>query len=247
MAHRERSPTNRDAPGRDPDPAVTAGYPPVARPRTRLEITLLCLLARAANSGGGLVRTLREFPIGGHGQSPGAVYPALERLAEAQFIERRQRKRGRRWLYGRARKGHAGRYFPKTRQHEYVLTYRGIAELRRWAREPVTRTDMLERPDFLLLRFAVIPGLLGPAAAPRFLAQYARVARELALHTRRYLERFAIDPVHPHRDMSPSVRHALDLTIEVMRARGRWARRARGRRAGTAGCPPARPPIVPRR
>lgn len=207
------------------------GYPPVTRRRTRLEITLMCLLARGANSGGGLVRILRECPIGGHGQSPGAVYPALARLADAEFIHKRPRRRGRRWLCGRRKKGYAGRYYPKKRQTEYVLTYRGIAELRRWAKEPVTSADMLERPDFLLLRFALLPGLLGPAATQRFLAEYERVARSLTAHTRRYVEIFGVDPVHPARDMSESVRLGFELTIDVLRARSRWAwRAARGNR-----------------
>lgn len=202
---------------------LTRGHPPVRRRRTRLEITLMCLLARGGNTGSGLVRILRECPIGGHGQSPGAVYPALERLEEAEFLHRRVRKSSRRRLCGRSRTGFEGRYFPKKRQREYLLTYRGIAELRRWAREPVTRADMLERPDFLLLKYLMIPGLLGAAASRRFLEQYERTAEEIAGDTRRYFDWFEIDAWGSGRDMSPTVRRAFELTIDVMRTRLRWA------------------------
>jgi DNA-binding PadR family transcriptional regulator len=199
----------------------------------------MCLLARGANTGNGLVRLLREFPVGGHGQSPGAVYPALRRLEDAEFVQHRLRKRGRRWLCGRSKQGYLRRYYPRKRQREYVLTYRGIAELRRWAREPVTRADLLERPDFLLLRFAMVPGLLGPVATQRFLGQYARIAREVTEDTRRYVERFAIDSVDATRDMSANVRLAFDLTIDVLDARARWAWRAS---RGAGGRPPRGPP-----
>lgn len=213
---------------------VSHGYPPVSRPRTRLEITLMCLLARGANTGNGLVRILRECPIGGHGQSPGAVYPALQRLEEAEFVQARLRKSSGRRLCGRARKGSDRRYFPKKRHREYVLTYRGLDELRRWARAPVTRADMLERPDFLLLRYMMIPGLIGAGAARRFLDQYRRVARGVATDTLRYLGRFGVDRADAERDMSETVRLAFHLTIDLMRTRRRWAGDAsrRGRRPG---------------
>ena len=212
---------------------LTRGHPPVHRRRTRLEITLMCLLARGGNTGSGLVRILRECPIGGHGQSPGAVYPALQRLEEAEFLQRRLWRSSRRRLCGWTRTGFEGRYFPKKRQQAYVLTYRGIAELRRWAREPVTRADMLERPDFLLLKYLMIPGLIGTAATRRFLDQYERTAREIAGDTQRYVDWFQVDASGSERDMSATVRRAFELTIDVLRARLHWADRAMSRRSGT--------------
>lgn len=189
----------------------------------------MCLIARAPMTGSQLVTLLRRYPLAGTGKSPGAVYPALYRLEEAGLVCARSRPTSHvRALYAArrgagVRRGSGVEGVPGARDargaREFGLTGEGVVRLRRWATRRVTRTEVLERPQHLLLRFAMCTGLAGPTAARRVALQCRRVCAELA--------RELVDEIDRDRGTaSPSARLAMECTLALLEARVAWARRA---------------------
>jgi len=193
------------------------------RSRTPLEYALMCLIARAPRTGNEIVRLLREYPLAGTGKSPGAVYPALHRLADAGLVRCRPRARCEVDALYRQNAGSpiaAAGLTPGVRRfREHGLTRRGVADLRTWAVGPVTRAEVLERPDHLLLRFSFLVGLAGGTAARRFAAQYRRVAEQLTAELSGALN-------EARAESSPSSRLAMELSLRLLEARVAWAGQA---------------------
>ena len=194
------------------------------RSRTPLEYALMCLIARAPTTGNELVRLLREYPLAASGQSPGAVYPALHRLADAGLVKSRRRPRSEADAMSRQNAGSrlagVGRPTPGVRRfREHGLTGKGVASLREWALRPVTRAEVLGRPDHLLLRFSFVVGLAGGTAARRFAAQYRRVAEGLTVDMAHALN-------EARAEASPSARLAMELSLRLLEVRVAWAAQA---------------------
>lgn len=195
------------------------------RERTPLENALMCLIARAPMTGSELTRLLTRYPLAGTGKSPGAVYPALHRLAETGLVCGRPRRMGTdRSLALRARHRRAAAGGPVIARErgtvqEFGLTREGVVRLTAWAARRVTRREVLERPEHLMLRFALLPGLAGPTAARRLVLQCRRVCRELAEEL--------VDEIEGQRgEASPSARLAMECTLALLEARVAWAQRA---------------------
>ena len=186
------------------------GFEERYRRRTPLEYSVMCLVARRPSTGYEITRLLQEYPLAGRGKSPGAIYPALERLVQSGLVQSRRRvpRRVRTVL-----ESSHGRWI-----REHGLTRAGVVELRRWATGPVTGTEMLERPEQLLLRFSVIIGLAGGQAAQRFVREYRQVARRLA-------EDLSAS-MGLARDASPTARLWMELSLQMARVRLLWARKA---------------------
>ena len=184
----------------------------------------MCLVARAPMTGSEITRLLTRYPLAGTGKSPGAVYPALHRLQEARLVCSRPRwgdtarSRAIRGQVWRAVTGKESRRPDPPTVREWGLTYGGIVRLRGWASRRVGRTEVLERPEHLLLRFALCTGLVGPTATRRLALQCRRVCGELAAELVAELEGGG--------GASPSGRLALEWTLGVLEARVAWARRA---------------------
>ena len=187
--------------------------------RSHLEITLMCLIARAPATGARLVRLLREHPLMGRGQSPGAVYPALRRLREAGLVTSRAKPRREALASFRARTGKYRDGRCARRFRECLLTAEGLEHLKDWAVQPVTRGEILERPDDLLLRFAFLSGLQGPEAVRSFLEGYEARAEELRQELGEFLG-------EDRGELSTSGRLALELELALVQTRRDWARRA---------------------
>ena len=185
----------------------------------------MCLIARAPLTGSELTRLLTRYPLAGTGKSPGAVYPALHRLAEAGLLCRRprwvrtDRSRALRARLARAAAGGPVQGPVGGTVEEFGLTPVGVARLRVWATRRVTRTEVLERPEHLMLRFALCTGLSGPTAARKLALQCRRVCRDLAVELVQEIQRSGADS-------SPSARLALQLTLALLEARVAWSERA---------------------
>jgi len=194
----------------------------------------MCLVARAPMTGSQLVRLLRRYPLAGTGKSPGAVYPALYRLEAAGLVlGRRRRPRRTRilsaWSPGETEAGDetgapSGADAPSGANRrrgvqEYGLTRDGVVRLRQWATRRVTRTEVLERPEHLLLRFAMCTGLSGPTAARRLALQCRRVCRVLSAELAEEIDRW-------RGTTSPSARLAMECSMALLDARVTWSRRA---------------------
>ena len=96
-------------------------------------------------------------PMGSFSDSPGAIYPALQRLEKAGLIR------------GRVEDGSDLR-----RKRTFRLTESGMAALKQWLRQPVTREDVLRGIDELMLRFSFMDNGLGEAATARFLKLFRK-------------------------------------------------------------------------
>jgi hypothetical protein len=185
----------------------------------------MCLIARAPMTGSEITGLLTRYPLAGTGKSPGAVYPALYRLAEAGLVcgrprwTRTDRSRALRARLRRAAAG--GPPVPPERGtvREFGLTHAGVVRLRAWATRRVTRTEVLERPEHMMLRFALCTGLAGPTAARRVALQCRRVCRDMAADMSSELARRV-------RTASPSARLAMECSLELLETRVAWSRRA---------------------
>src|SRR3974377_2146876 len=113
-----------------------------------LGYALLGLLHQKERPGYDLRKVFAETAMGNYSSSPGAIYPALERLEAGGLI------RGKVEEAGRLR-----------RRCVYRLSPKGLAELKKWLARPIERTDVLRGVPELMLRFAFLHPALGAGAA----------------------------------------------------------------------------------
>jgi DNA-binding PadR family transcriptional regulator len=123
-----------------------------------LEYVLLGLLGQGPRSGYDLRKVFTLTPLRHHSDSPGAVYPALRRLQRRRWIDAAPTAGGR-------------------RRQELRLNDRGRAAFEAWLRRPITRDDVIRRGSELLMRFALMGGILDASAQASFLRQYRNEMR----------------------------------------------------------------------
>src|SRR5262245_20355774 len=169
-----------------------------------LRSALLGLLAQGPRSGYDLRKQFAETPMQVFSDSPGSIYPALQRLRrEGLIVEASPRRR-------------SGR-----RRQDFKLTPAGLRELEAWLRRPITRQDVIRSLDELMLRFAFTGEVLGVARTREFLRElHAQLSAYVA-----ELESFH-EAAAPH--MSLSGRLALQSGIDGFRLHARWAKEALG-------------------
>lgn len=112
-----------------------------------LGYALLGLIHQKPSSGYDLRRMFAETAMGNYSSSPGAIYPALERLAGRGLIAGEVQASG------------------GLRRRLYRLTPSGETELRKWLVRPIERDDVMRGASDLMLRFAFIETALGVEAA----------------------------------------------------------------------------------
>jgi DNA-binding PadR family transcriptional regulator len=117
-----------------------------------LGYALLGLVHQKPSSGYDLRKIFAETAMGSYSSSPGAIYPALERLE----------KRG--LLRSEVEEGSGLR-----RRRVYRLTANGTRELKRWLSRAVTRGEVVRGIAELMLRFAFMERTLGARGAIQFL------------------------------------------------------------------------------
>jgi DNA-binding PadR family transcriptional regulator len=169
---------------------------------TTLGFALLGLLHQAPQSGYDLRKVFATTALANYSSSPGAIYPALERLERAKLIE------------SRVDRAHTLR--PKM---VYRPTKAGTAALRRWLTREVTREDAERRMDDLMLRFAFHSILDDAGETYRFLSAFIRQVEGCLVELKRQRSLF-----HPEAPLHP--RLALDAGIEQFAGAARWARKA---------------------
>jgi DNA-binding PadR family transcriptional regulator len=175
----------------------------------RLDHALLGLLHEKPQSGYALRKLFATSPMGHFSDSPGSIYPALRRLERQGLIT-----------------GVAEGKSLRPRQ-VFRLTPSGMSELRNWLSAPVTRDELVHGGGDVMLRFAFVGQLLGPARTSEFIAQLATVLEEYVEE----LERF-------HAQQGPGMllvpRLALESGITLYRAQRDWARRTARQLEGPA-------------
>ena len=119
---------------------------------SKLGCALLGLLQQRPSSGYDLRKIFSTTAMTTYSDSPGAIYPALQRLQQRGFIR------------GSIESGSGMR-----RRQVFRLTAQGTAELRKWIARPVLRADIIRGLDEVMLRFAFSEQAVGPSASVRIL------------------------------------------------------------------------------
>lgn len=173
------------------------------KPLTPLAGALLGLINEQPRSGYDLRRVFALTPMGHFSDSPGAIYPALQRLRRAGLVEST--------VEGEA----------TLRPREiYRLTPAGLDALRAWATAPPTRDDIIAGVQIVLLRFVLTYSSAGVDLSRRFLERFEH---ELVAYLRELREYYRVTAPAMH----PGGRLGLENGLAVFDAHVRWCRRAR--------------------
>lgn len=172
---------------------------------TNLELLLLALLRPRPASGYALRKSFTTTPLGHYSDSPGSIYPALQRLRRRGLIRPlpHQPTNGR-------------------RKQLFTTTPRGLSELRSWLKRPVTREELLHDPQGLMLRFVFCAQFFGDASARAFVSQLGTRLQETILELESFLR-------GPGKALPTAGRLAVEQGLEGYRALARWAARAGNR------------------
>ena len=117
-----------------------------------LGYALLGLVHQRPSSGYDLRKLFAETAMGSYSSSPGAIYPALERLEKRGLIK------------SVVEEGSGLR-----RRRVYRVTAKGTRELKQWLSSPITRGEIVRGLAELMLRFAFMERALGAQASIKFL------------------------------------------------------------------------------
>lgn len=175
-----------------------------AAPLSPLTLAVLGLLAQRPLSGYDLRKIFATTSMGHFSASPGAIYPALDRLAKDGLIRGKDDLR---------RELRPKRVFQPTAEGRRVL----VADLVR----PIGRDDVVWRLDCLLLRFSFIGDACGKARTRVFLRQFLAAVEQ-------YLEELSAQLAQfPRRcgGAAPNGLYALEYGLECYRTTARWIRR----------------------
>jgi DNA-binding PadR family transcriptional regulator len=167
-----------------------------------LGYALLGLLHANPSSGYALRKVFALTPMSTFSDSPGAIYPALRRLALDGLIRGRMEKS-------------AG----LRRRQVFQPTAAGIAELKKWLALPPSRDEIMRRMEEVLLRFAFMDQVMGKAASVRFLTAMERELKGYVPSLHAYL-------ASAESQMPLSARLALESGVREYDTRLRWTQDA---------------------
>ena len=119
---------------------------------SNLGYAILGLIQQKPSSGYDLRKVFASTAMKSYSDSPGAIYPALRRLAQDSFIRRR------------IEQGAGLR-----RRQVFRVTATGIVELRKWIMRPVTQDDISSGMKEVMLRFAFAEHVGGAKASIQIL------------------------------------------------------------------------------
>ena len=167
-----------------------------------MEYAILGLIRQKPSSGYDLRKIFAETAMGNYSSSPGAIYPALERLEAKRLI-----------------RGEVTESMGLRRRKAYRLTARGEAELKQWLSRPIAPNDVRRGAGELMLRFAFMEQVLGSSVATDFLVQFSAALKAYIPGLESYLLNNA-----PH--MSLSARLALECGIRGYQSLQDWTQYA---------------------
>lgn len=138
--------------------------------------------------------------MGTFSDSPGAIYPALQRLEKQGLVRSQlQPSSGRR------------------RRRIFRPTASGRRSFKAWQTKAISQDDVVHRMEELMLRFGFMDETAGPAQANRFLTSLTRELRRYVPSLRQYLKANA-------RHMPLSGRLALESGVRSYEELLRWSR-----------------------
>ncbi|MGH8020549.1 MAG: PadR family transcriptional regulator [Opitutaceae bacterium] len=147
-------------------------------PFSVLSVSILGQVLLAPQSGYSLKRMFEETAMGHFSSSPGAIYPALQRMERAG------------WIQGEVENPKALRA-----RRVYRLTKQGRAILKALFETPLTRDDIIHRMDLVLLRFAFMTSLAGRPATVAYLRDLAGLLETYVRELKRQSDQLAHAPL----------------------------------------------------
>ncbi len=165
-----------------------------------LGYALLGLLMKPS-SGYDLRKVFSSTSMKTYSGSPGAIYPALQRLQKQGLIR------------GTVEEGAGLR-----RRQVFRLTPKGLAELRAWITLPIAREDLSSGLKTVMLRFALSEPAIGPAASLAILKSLETALQPHLENLREQLQAMKAAPA--------SARLALECGIRSYESLFDWARYA---------------------
>ena len=169
---------------------------------TTLSFALLGLLQQNPASGYDLRKFFISSPMKSFSDSPGAIYPALRRLEKKGLIRSQVQDR-------------AG----LRRRRLFRLTAAGQVELKRWASEDISKTEIVSDMKELMLRFGFMDQVLGQDASAQFLRKLIAELSNYVPSLRAYFEGMG-------EEIPLSGRLALESGIVHYESTLQWARKA---------------------
>jgi DNA-binding PadR family transcriptional regulator len=183
---------------------------------TTLEYALLGLIGISPMTGYDVHKVFATTPLAHFSSSPGAIYPALRRLARRGLLDSQLDST----TEARPRR-------------VYALTGAGEEALEAWLSRPVTREELIRSGGAPILRFALAEGRLSTEEVVAYLASY-----------REALESYLEELYGHEREMTPDAplhpRLALQHGIRRYQSEVEWTKWAAGRIKRTARSPRAR-------
>ena len=134
---------------------------------TTLDYAILGLLRQGPLSGYGIQKIFTETAMGIYSSSPGTLYPALSRMEKTGIIVKSVQKDG---------------------KNKFMITDLGTVELKKWLNSPLTKKDIMQNKDILLLRFAFMDGLIDDQKKIEFLLSFKRLCSEYLDELKEYHE-----------------------------------------------------------
>jgi DNA-binding PadR family transcriptional regulator len=171
---------------------------------SKLGCALLGLLQQKPSSGYDLRKIFSTTAMTTYSDSPGAIYPALQRLQQHGLIR------------GSIESGTGLR-----RRQVFRLTAQGTAELRKWIARPVLRADVIRGLDEVMLRFAFSEQAVGASAS-------VRILQSLQAELASYIPDLHAQLSAGKATMPTSGRLALESGIKGYECLLRWTRNALG-------------------
>ena len=127
-----------------------------------LGYAILGLLHQQPRSGYDLRKIFANSPMGTFSDSPGSIYPALQRLERQRLVRSQVLESSN-----------------LRRRRVFRPTVSGKRAFKSWQTQPVTADDVIHRADELMLRFGFMDETAGATQATRFLKA---LAKELAAY-----------------------------------------------------------------
>ncbi len=183
---------------------------------TTLEYALLGLVWMSPMTGYDVHKVFASTPLAHFSSSPGAIYPALRRLARLGLLEAR---------LDRIKEARPRRVFS--------LTAAGERALELWLRQPVTREELVRGNGAPVLRFSLAGGRLSTEEILRYLETYQDALVAYLRDLKGYVQ-LTSSPENLHG------RLALDQGIRGFESELEWAKAAAAeiRRSGRASRKP---------
>ena len=138
---------------------------------TTFEYALLGIIGMSPMTGYDIHKVFVTTPLAHFSSSPGAIYPALRRLARIGLLEDR---------LDAAREARPRRV--------YSLTPRGEAALEAWLHQPVTREELIRGAGAPILRFSLAGERLSGAELLDYLQSYEKAVAAYVKELHGYVE-----------------------------------------------------------